>query len=98
MTLCLCFGDVTEWLDNRLAVEPIGKLVGIMAAAGLATLAAGDEQDRVVPVCKIGDKTHRGTVPVVRRARAEAGAGLRPVSFTQEKFQPATTANRMVHL
>src|SRR5260370_36968508 len=68
------FGDVAEGLVDRAALVPIGKLVGVVGAAGLTGLAAGDEHDGLIPICEVGDKTHGWAVMFSGGARAGGGA------------------------
>ena len=69
-----------------------------MTAAGLAALAAGDEENRIVPIGGICDETHGRAVPRRGGARAKTRAGLRLVGDAQEKFEQAGAADRMLHL
>ena len=98
MTFGLRFGSVAEGLEDRFAIEPIRKLIGIVTAAGLSALAAGDQQDRIVPIGDIRNEAHRRAVTMICRARAEACAGLRPIGFAQEELQQTAAAYRMLHL
>src|SRR5215467_6026847 len=70
------FGRVAEGLNDWLAFKPVGKLVGIVATAGLAAFAAGDQENRIVPIGDIGYEAHRGAMAMVRGSRAEACTGL----------------------
>src|SRR5580765_8998368 len=81
------FRHITERLVDRAAFVPIGELIRVVRASGLAGLAAGDEHDRFVPISKISDETHGGTVMFGGGAWAVGSAGLWLVRNTQESFQ-----------
>ena len=69
-----------------------------MAAARLAALAAGDEQDRVVPVGEIRDKAHSRTMTRRGSARTVSSTRLWFIGDAQEEFEQAGAANGMLHL
>src|SRR5262249_17537294 len=95
MAFCRRSRSVAKRLHDGLSIKPRRKLVGIMTASGLAALAAGNEQNGVVPVCGVGNEAHRRAVPLRCGARAETRSGLRLVWNAQEKFQPATSSDGM---
>ena len=64
------FGSIAERGENRFAFVPVGELIGVMAATGLAGLSRGDEQNGFIPVPGVADETHRGAVIFRRRAHA----------------------------
>src|SRR2546430_9297685 len=76
----------------------MGELVGVVAAARLAALAAGDEQDRVVPVGEIRDKAHSRTMTRRGGARTVSSARLRLIGDAQEEFEQTGAADGMLHL
>src|ERR1700738_3415974 len=75
----ICFRYIAEALINRSALVPIRKLIGVVPAARLTGLAAGNEHDGLVPVCQIGHKAHGRTVVFGCGTRAVCRAGLRLV-------------------
>src|SRR5260370_8571544 len=86
------FGEVAEGLVDRAALVPIGKLVGVVGAAGLTGLAAGDEHDGLIPICEVGDKTHGRAVMFSGGARAAGGAGLPLVAGAPKNLAGARVA------
>src|ERR1700687_3528294 len=64
------FGSIAKRGENGFALVPVGKLIGVMAATGLAGLSPGDEQNGFIPVSRVADETHRGAVIFRRRAHA----------------------------
>src|SRR5712672_4154204 len=80
------FRHIAKRLIDREALVPIGKLVGVVRASGLAGLASRDEHDGFVPISEISDETHGGAVMFGGRTRALGGAGLRFVGNTQKSF------------
>src|SRR5216684_1271891 len=89
------FGEVAEGLVDWAALVPIGKLVGVVGAAGLTGLAAGDEHDGLIPICEVGDKTHGWAVMFSGGTRTVGGAGLRLVRDAQKMLEQAGAAERM---
>jgi len=98
MTLCPSFRSVGKRLNDRFRVEPIGKLIGVVAATKLAALTAGNEQDRVVPIGGIRDEAHGRTMAWSGGPRAVSSARLRFIGDAQEEFEQAGTADGMLHL
>src|SRR5258708_29588640 len=92
------FRHIAEGLIDRAALIPIGKLVGVVRASGLAGLASRDEHDGFVPISEISDETHGGAVMFGGGTRAVSGAGLRLVGNAQKKFQQTRAAKRMNHV
>ncbi len=86
VAFCFRFGGIGERLRDGFAIKPVGELVCVMAAAGLATLAAGNEHERLIPICRICDETHGGAVRPCGGARTVARAGLRAVRKAQKEF------------
>src|SRR4029077_9946498 len=92
------FRCIAERLVDRAALVPIGKLIGVVRAARLTGLAAGDEHDGVVPISEISDKTHGWTVVFGGRTRAVGGSGLRHASDAQKSLERTGAAQRMDHI
>src|SRR5260370_14744298 len=84
------FGCIAEGLVDRAALVPIGKLIGVVAAARLTGLAAGDEHDGLVPVCEVGHKTHGRTVMIGRGTGTIRSAGLGLARHAQTDPQETT--------
>ncbi len=53
----LRFGGIAERRENGFAFVPVGKLIGVVAAAGLAGLSRGEEQNGFIPIRRIGHET-----------------------------------------
>src|SRR5713101_3650662 len=51
----VCLGSIAERRENRFAFIPVGKLIGVMAAAGLAGLSRGNQQNGFIPVSRVAD-------------------------------------------
>src|SRR5262249_61397218 len=81
----------------RLCVKPVGELVRVMAAAGLTTLSAGNEQDGIVPIGGVRNESHCRAMTLGRSAWAEPSSSLRLVRETQEKFEWGLSADGMLH-
>ncbi len=93
-----CFCGVAVGRDDRLTFVPIGKLIGVVAAADLAGFAGGDEHDGGVPIREIGDEAHGGAVAFRGGADAVACAGLRFAGNAEEIFQKTFAADGMKHV
>src|SRR5229473_1868418 len=92
------FRHIAEGLIDWAAFIPMGKLVRVVRASGLAGLASGDEHDGFVPIPEISDETHGGTVMFGSGARAVSCAGLRFVCDAQESIQQNGENKRMDHI
>src|ERR1700734_2395280 len=92
------FGCIAIGSNDRLAFIPIGKLIGIVAAADLTGFACREEQYGLIPVGEIGDESHGGPMALGRGANAVARAGLRFSGDAQEMFQETIAAERMQHV
>jgi len=91
------FGVVGEGGGDGDTFVPIAELIGIVAAAELAALAARNEHEGVVPIAGISDEAHSGAVMRSGGARTEAGAALRLTGDTEECFEPPLAAERVEH-
>src|SRR6266849_879522 len=58
----VCLGSIAERRENRCAFIPVGKLIGGMAAARLAGLSRGKEENRFSPLPRDAGKAHGGAV------------------------------------
>src|SRR5258707_3493397 len=85
------FRHIAKRLIERAALVPIGKLVGVVRAPGLAGLASRDEHDGFVPISEISDETHGGAVMFCGGTRAVGRPRLRLARDGSEKF-PDTRA------
>src|SRR6266849_9204970 len=72
----VCLGSIAERRKNGFSFIPVGKLIGVMAAAGLAGLSRGNEQNGFIPVSRVADKAHGGAVSIGSGANAVARARL----------------------
>src|SRR6266403_1356528 len=72
-----CLSRVAEGRKNGLAFVPIGKLIGVVAAARLARLPRGDQQDRMVPIARVCHKAHGRPMGLRRRSDAINGSRVR---------------------
>src|SRR5260370_8835786 len=91
-------GRIAERRENGFALVPVGKLIGVMAAARLAGLPGGDEQNGFIPVSGVADKAHRGAVGMGGGANAVDGSRLGPVRDAEESLQQAFVPKRMNHV
>src|SRR5260370_33749268 len=77
------FGGIAERRENGFAFVPVGKLIGVVAAAGLAGLSRGDEQNGFIPVGGIGHESHcRALVLQSRSHHAAFSSRLRRLRNT----------------
>ena len=83
---------VGEGCGDGKAFVPVTKLIRVMTAAELATLAAGDEHQGVIPIAWVCDEAHGRPVMGRRGARTETGAALRFAGDAEELFEPALAA------
>ena len=90
-------GGIGERGNDGDAFVPIAELVGVVAAAELAALAARNEHEGIVPVTGIGDETHSRAVMTRGGARAEGGAALWLAGVAEKSLEPAFAAKRMKH-
>src|SRR5258708_2098103 len=58
-------GSIAERRENGFALVPVGKLIGVMAAARLAVLPGADEQNAFIPVSPVYNKATRAGVGIV---------------------------------
>src|SRR6266436_4652272 len=93
-----CLSGIAEGRENGFAFVPIGKLIGVVAAARLAGLSRGDQQDRMVPIARVCHKAHGRAVSFCCRSDAVNGSRLRFVRNAEESFQESRAADWMNHV
>src|SRR5260370_13657114 len=91
-------GSIAERREDGFAFIPVGKLIGVMAAAWLSGLSRGDEQNGFIPVSRVADKAHRGAVGMGGGANAVDGSRLGLVRDAEESLQQAFVPKRMEHV
>src|SRR5713226_3230671 len=94
----VCLGSIAERRENRFAFIPIGKLIGVMAAARLAGLSRGNQQNGFIPVSRVADKAHGGAVSIGSGANAVASARLGFVRNAEKFPQQALPPDVVIHL
>src|SRR5258708_21295562 len=94
----LRLGSIAERGENGFTFVPVGKLIGIMAAAGLAGLPRRNEQNGFIPVSGVTDEAHRRAERLSGRAYAVRCSRLRFIGDAEELFQEALTSEGMVHV
>src|SRR5712691_8504368 len=92
------FGGIAERRENRSALAPVGKLIGVVAAAGLAGLARGDEQNGFIPVSGVCHKAHRWTVSFCGSTHAIKRSRLGLVGDAEEPLQHTFATKGMKHV
>lgn len=92
------FGGIAERRENGSAFVPVGKLIGIVAAAELSGLSRGKQQDGLIPVSGIGDKPHRRAVALHGSAYTVIGSRQRLVGDAKKAFQWAFMPDGVKHL
>ena len=89
------FGSIGERRVDRFAFKPVGELIAIMFAAGLAGFSAGDQHDGVVPIGQVSHESFGGAMMAAGGARAPFGSGLRLTGNAEKLFQNSVAANGM---
>jgi len=92
------FGGIAEGRKNGFAFIPVRKLIGIVAAAKLAGLSRGEEEDGFVPVSGVADEAHGGTVSLGGRAHAVLRSRLWLVRNAQKALQHTLATDGMKHV
>src|SRR5437867_11963405 len=93
-----CLSRIAEGRENGFAFVPIGKLIGIVAAARLAGLSCGNQKYGHVPVAWVRHEAHCRAMGLRRRSDAVNGSRLRFVRNAEESFQQSRAADRMNHV
>src|SRR5271169_5116195 len=91
-------GSIAERREDGFALVPVGKLIGIVAAAGLAGFSRGNEQDGLIPITGVCHEAQRGTMSLSGRAHAVERSRLRLVGTAEEALQQALAADGMEHI
>src|SRR5260370_23150997 len=91
------FDSVAERGENGLSFIPVGKLVGIVAAARLPGLSRGYQENRFIPVCGVSHKAHRGPMSPCGRTHAINRPRLGLVRDAQKTLQKAFTPDSVKH-
>src|SRR6267143_2568225 len=95
---CACFGSIAERRENGFAFIPAGKLIGVMAAARLAGLSSGNQQNGFIPVSGVADKAHRGAMRLCSCTHAVHRSRLRFVRDAEESPQQAFPPDGMEYV
>src|SRR5436309_8725501 len=94
----LRFSGITKRSENGFAFIPVRELIRVMAASRLAGFSCGDEHNGLIPVFRIGDKTHGGAVSLRGCTHAIDGACLRLVCNAQGSLQKTVASEGMKHV
>src|SRR5262249_16165150 len=90
-------GLIGKWRENRLALFPIGKLIGIVRASELTRLTSRNQQNGLIPVRGIGDEAHRRPMRFGGGAYAVHRSRLRLAGDAEECSEQPFLPDRVLH-